>query len=707
MRQLPRSVGPIAVFLFLWLVSGLAQAPEAAAQLPGAGTIPLTSDQVQAGRVVYDAQCASCHGPSLNGGIAPSLTSRIFRARWSGQSASGLRDYLRQQMPPEQPDALTTEQYTNLVALMLSENGHAPGEVALTTDDEAAANLVIQFSGIPVPSAGPLAWDVTLPPWPAPPDPTERLTPVTDEMLRNPAPGDWLTWRRTPDGLGFSPLTGITAANVSELQLAWSHTLNPVPNPSTPLVHDGVLFAASGGGNFDALDAATGELLWTHAPDGSAVGPGVANRNMSLYGDHLYVLLAGGSLGALDTRTGQLAWATELSARPSGGPLVANGTVFQGVGSFPGTRGTIQAFDADGGEPLWSWHAIPTSDQPGGNTWADMRDGDRTGAAIWTTAYMDYDLDLIYFGTGNTYDTAWLAYEPAYPGQRDALYTNSTVALHPDTGEMAWYFQHQAGDPYDLDWAFERIIVPLSVDGQRTKAVVTMGKPGVLDAMDAANGSYLFSMDAGIQNFITEIDPATGAKTIDRALVPVPGAEMVYTVCPNWLGVKNWPPASINPDTQVAFMALNESCMDLHPVSVPIALSSGYMPQTRPVPDSDGRYGRVQAFDLRNRTILWTERQHAPMTTGVLATAGGVVFAGGLDRMFAAYDERTGRKLWSVRLSDVPSSAPITFAVGDRQYVAVVVGFGYFNTTGFMPLVPDIPTPPRPSAAIYVFALPE
>jgi alcohol dehydrogenase (cytochrome c) len=230
----------------------------------------------------------------------------------------------------------------------------------------------------------------------------------------------------------------------------------------------------------------------------------------------------------------------------------------------------------------------------------------------------------------------------------------------------------------------------------------------VLDAVEAVTGKYLFSLDAGVQNFITRIDPVTGAKTIDPKLIPVPGEEKIRTVCPNWIGVKNWLPGAINPNTKVAFIAGNESCMDLEPVSPgdTAALTSGVMPKTRPVPNSDGRYGRMQAFDLQNRKVLWTERQHAPMTSGVLATAGGVVFSGALDQMFSAYDEKTGKKLWGTRLSDVPSSTPIAYTVDDKQYVAVVVGFGSLHSTGFIQLVPDIALPTRPSSSIYVFALP-
>ena len=693
--------GSFSVFVVLILANG----PIVTTQGPGA-SVPLTSSQAQSGRAIYDSNCASCHGPSLSDGLAQSLTGGQFKARWNGQSPAVLRDYIRRQMPPGRGGTLANEEYTNLVALLLKENGYVAGERPLPVDDQALVSMRVQFPGVRGSSGGPLAVDVKLPSWPTTGDPLKHFAAVTDEMLSAPPAADWLAWRRTRDGQGFSPLNEITSANVSGLKLVWSHTLAPGPNLTTPLVHDGVLFAASTGNNIDALDGKTGDLLWTYKPEAAGAA---SNRSMALYSDKLYLLHGRGGVGAIDVRTGKLLWEAKLPAPASGGPLIANGKILQGAGFFPGARGSMQALDANTGAPLWRWLAIPKTGEPGGNTWGDVPDDKRTGASIWTSAYFDRDLNLMFFGTANTYDTAWLALPTKTPGvNKDALYTNSTVALNPDTGKMAWYFQHQGGDPFDLDYAFERMIVPLSSGGISTKAVITMGKAGVLDALDAATGTYLFSIDAGVQNFITRIDPVTGAKTINPQLIPIPGSERISTVCPNWIGVKNWLPGAVNPTTKVAFMALNESCMDLTPVAPgeTAALSSGVMPRTRPVANSDGRYGRVQAFDLQNRKILWTERQHAPMTSGVLATAGDVVFTGGLDQVFSAYDAKSGKKLWSARLSDVPSAAPITYSVDGKQYVAVVVGFGSMQSTGFIQLVPDIATPLRSSSAIYVFALP-
>src|SRR5262249_40109163 len=249
------------------------------------------------------------------------------------------------------------------------ENGCAASELPLPTDDQSVVRMRVQFAGVRGSSGGPLAADAKLPPWPRTPDPAQRLPPVTDEMLKNPPPGDWLTWRRTADGQGFSPLKEITAANVSGLRLAWSHALNPGANLTTPLVHDGVVFAASSGTNIDALNAKTGELLWTYKPE----GPGSAsNRTMALYGDKLYLLHGRGGVGAIDARTGKLLWEAKLPAGASGGPLVINGKIFQGVGFFPGARGSMQALDAKDGTALWRWFAIPKTGELGGNTWGDV-----------------------------------------------------------------------------------------------------------------------------------------------------------------------------------------------------------------------------------------------------------------------------------------------------------------------------------------------
>jgi alcohol dehydrogenase (cytochrome c) len=209
-----------------------------------------------------------------------------------------------------------------------------------------------------------------------------------------------------------------------------------------------------------------------------------------------------------------------------------------------------------------------------------------------------------------------------------------------------------------------------------------------------------------LQNLVTAIDPRTGAKTINPELVPRDG--QVRMVCPHAAGARNWMPGSFNPVTRTVIIPLVEACMDLFPnIGGRGPLSSGYTWGVRPRPDADGKYGRLQAIQLDTRKTMWTTRQRAPQTTGVLATAGGLVFAGSLDRFLRAYDDATGKVLWESRLNDVSSAPPITYSVNGKQYVAIVVGRGGFQASAFAPLVPEIKNPTDRSAMLWVFAVPD
>jgi alcohol dehydrogenase (cytochrome c) len=559
---------------------------------------------------------------------------------------------------------------------------------------------------------GGLARDTVLPPWPAPPNPLSTIRPVTDAMLNNPPEGDWLAWRRTYDDKGFSTLKQITKDNVKNLHVAWSLTLPAGPNEATPLVHDGVIFVHSYNDNVQALDATTGDELWHYSrklPEGVRAS---VKRNMSLYSNKLFVGTSDLHVVALDVKTGSVVWDQPL-ANPAdgwnltGGPLVVKGKVMQGIGGRGKGGAFIAALDSETGREAWRFYSIARPDEPGGNSWNGLPLDQRTGGSVWTAGSYDPDLNLVFFGPAPTYDTGPLRNPVGRPGiTNDALYTNATVAINPDTGKIVWYYQHVPNDQWDFDWAFERQIVTLrGANGQPKKLVVTSGKPGVYDAVEADNGKYVFSLDMGLQNFITSIDPVTGAKTIDPKLIPGTGQPMV--VCPHAGGGRSWLPGSYNSDTKMLYVPAVETCMDLNPTAQGQRgfLSTGVSVNVRPRPDSDGKYGRLQAINLETKKTVWTERQRAPQSTGVLATAGGLVFAGALDRWFTAYDDANGKALWKVRLNDVPNSAPVTYMANGKQYVAVVVGYGGAQVASFPQLTPEIPLPVARSSAIWVFEL--
>jgi PQQ-dependent dehydrogenase (methanol/ethanol family) len=556
-----------------------------------------------------------------------------------------------------------------------------------------------------------LSAGVTLPPSPQKISPLEKLTPVTDAALIKPAPGDWLTWRRTYDDQGFSPLNQINKSNVGDLRVAWAWSLPNGPNEATPLVHDGVLFVHSFGDRVQALDGVTGDLLWQYTRELPKDIQPTVKRHISIYGDKLFVPTSDIHIVALDIKTGKVVWDHQVGDfkdgfRMTGGPLVAKGKVMIGTGGRAAGGNYIVGLDAQTGQEAWRFNVIARPGEPGGGSWNGLPLEKRNGASVWTAGSYDPALNLVYFGPGQTYDTGPMLHPVNQPGiTNDGLYTDSTIALNPDTGKLVWYFQHQPNDQWDLDWSFERHLIQLP--GVNKTVVVTGGKTAVFDALEADTGKYLFSMDMGLQNVVTAIDPKTGAKTINPNTIPGDGEAKM--VCPHAGGAKIWLPSSYNAGTKTLYLPLNESCMDLVPVEPGgrANLSTGVRWTLRPRPGSDGKYGRMEAVNLETRKVAWTERQRAPQTTGVLATAGGVVFAGALDRTLKAYDDTTGKELWKIRLNDVPNSSPITYTANGKQYIAMVIGNGGPQATGFAALVPEIQNPPDRNAAIWVFELPE
>ena len=567
---------------------------------------------------------------------------------------------------------------------------------------------------IPAPSnnVGRLAPNVTLPPPPPVANPLDRLTPVSEAMLANPPEGDWLTWRRTTNAQGFSPLTQINRSNVARLRPAWGWTLAAGPNEGTPLVHDGVMFIQSYGDKVQALNAVTGNLLWQYSrrlPKGMAPG---FKKALAMSGRRLFVLTTDSHIVALNAASGDMLWDSPVARGPdvrtTGGSLVAKGKVIVGtVGRAPGGN-FIVALDAETGKEAWRFATIVRPGEVGGDSWNGLPVEARNGGSIWVPGSYEPSLNLVFFGPAPTYDTAPLRDLTAgSTGTNDALFTNTTIALNPDTGKLVWYFQHLTNDQWDLDWAFERQVLRLPLRGGEKLVVVTSGKPAIFDVIEAETGKYAFSMDLGIQNFVLRIDPETGAKTTDSRLVPGDGETKF--ICPHAAGGKNWHPSSVNPTTKVLFVSLVDACMNLMPVEPGERglLSTGVRLTLVPPRDSDGKYGRLQAINLETRESVWIDRQRAPRTTGTLATAGGLVFAGSMDRVFATYDDATGEKLWSTKLNDVPSSNAISYSVNGKQYVAVVVGNGGLQAMAFASLVPEISNPPDRSSAVWVFELPE
>ena len=537
-------------------------------------------------------------------------------------------------------------------------------------------------------------------------------SPVTDEVLQNPPDSDWLTWRRTYNNLGFSNLDQINRETVSNLQLAWHQPVTPGNNMPTPLVHDGIMFLYSAGDVVLALDATNGEMLWRYSHNGNAVTS--HKFGIALHENKVLVPTSDLHMVALNAQSGEVIWDHAIEIGDNTGyqlrsaPTVAGGQVIQGMAaSFVPGGGFIIAIDLETGRETWRFNTLARPGEPGGNTWNDIPLEERQGGSVWNTGAYDSQLDLLFYGVSPTYNTGPLLYPLGVEGvSNDALYTNATLALRPDTGELVWYYQHVANDQFDLDWIFERSIVELEIDGEMKKVIVTAGKPGLFDALDAATGQYLFSVDPGLQNLFSAINPVTGEKIANPNVFP--DAEEIRTVCPFYQGGRNWHASSVNNETGILFVPMFEVCMDTLLDGTGTLLSSGLGTETVPVPGTDGNYGRLQAIDLKNRKLAWQYRQEVVPASASLATAGDLVFLGYLDHGFKAFDQQTGDVLWETQLDAIPAAFPITYSVNGKQYIAMVAGqlnlhtgiwLGLMNKfTGFVPENPG-------AAALWVFAL--
>lgn len=531
-----------------------------------------------------------------------------------------------------------------------------------------------------------------------PQTPEERLAsmgPVSSDMLEDPAPGDWLLWGRTYNGQNFSPLDVINRTNVQGLAPVWKTPLAAGLSMPSPLVHDGVMFLHTAPDTVLALDATTGQELWRHAHEleiGSTMKMG-----LGLGGGRVFAPTSDLHVIALDAHTGEKAWDHTIELSPPAtnravfnlrsAPLVVGDKVIQGVTASAGPGGGfIVALDIETGEEVWRFHTIARPDAPGGNTWNDLPLERRTGGSVWDQGTYDPELNLVFYGAGPTYDTAPLRNPSEKPGvTNDALYTNATMALDADTGELRWHYQHVRNDQWDLDWAFERTIAMVNVDGRERKVVMNVGKMGVLDALDPATGAYLFSIDAETQNVITAIDPVTGEKTIDPNAMPDPSRSTV--ICPSPSGARAWPPTSYSPETGMLYLPLTEWCVRMGNEGSPLLSSPGARLSDADHPDAvaDKKMGRLQAMDVSGKKLAWRHDLESPISTSALATAGGVVFMGDLDPSLKAFDAGNGDLLWSAPLDANPNSILATYSVGDTQYVAVVTGLGNFHIGAMAP----------------------
>jgi len=547
--------------------------------------------------------------------------------------------------------------------------------------------------------------------------------PVTQERLLDPESSDWLSLRRTLDGHGHSPLDEINKQNVTQLETVWNQSTGPYQQyaefaalPARPahqapaLVNDGVMFMVTPDLQIIALDAVTGEEYWRYVYEFPAdiipVHP--TNKGVALWEDKIYMNTQDAHTIAVDAKTGELVWKTKLEDYRNGyyntaAPLVVDGVVVVGTsgGEF-GIRGFLQGLDAESGITKWKTYTIPHPDAPGGDTWPG--DTWKTGGgSTWITGNYDKENDLVVWGVGNA--APWIG--DMRPG--DNLYTTSSVAVSPQTGEIKSHFQYHHNGNWDWDEVFPPTL--MNLDGQ--DLAVRFARNGYIYKMDRSEGDFKFIEGKPYvhNDAFLGLDPETGRPEYDPDKVPGTGKYAAY--CPSAWGGRDWLADSYNAKTGILYIPVNENmCGEAEGAVVdyePGVLYLGSGLSMKLTPEAEDHIGAIQAWDIRTLEKKWQVNFKSHMWGATMSTDGGLVFAGGTsDGMFRAFDADSGEILWEKQLDGGINTPPTTFTVDGKQYVAVTTGWGVDadRVQFFIDLNRGTKTEIPQGGSIWVFALP-
>ena len=542
---------------------------------------------------------------------------------------------------------------------------------------------------------------------PASPEPATPTTALVDAgriINADAEPGNWLSNGRTYSEQRYSPLDQIDEASVGDLGLAWYLDLDTSRGQqASPLIVDGVMYSTSAWSKVQAIDAATGELLWQYDPE---VPPewdvksccGVQNRGAAVWQGRVYAGTLDGRLIAIDAASGELVWetrTTDASYRYSitGAPRIVKDKVIIGNGGAEyGVRGYVTAYDTETGEQVWRFYTVPGDPANGfenntmamaAETWSGTWWSQGGGGTAWDSFAYDPELDLFYIGVGN--GSPWPRVLRS-PGGGDNLFLCSIVAVRPDTGEYVWHYQTVPGDTWDYTAVQHMILADIEIGGSLRKVIMQAPKNGFFYVLDRETGEFLSAENYMPVNWATHIDPETG-RPVETEFARYDETGKAVKIIPGPGGAHNWQPMSYSPDTGLVYIPAKQEPMvyfldegfsyrsfgvnlgvnnwDINPKDYP--LNVDYLPENQ---------GRLLAWDPVAQREVWRAPQPGSHNGGLLSTAGNLLFQGNADSEFVAYRATDGERLWTADVQSGITAPPVTYTIAGQQYVAVIAGWG-------------------------------
>ena len=501
----------------------------------------------------------------------------------------------------------------------------------------------------------------------------ERIVDAASE------PGSLLTYSGSYEAQRYSTLDQIHRDNVDQLQVAWVYQARSTQKfEVSPLVVDGVMYITEAPSDATALDLRTGRPLWSYRrslPQGIVTCCGQVNRGVALLDDQVFLGTVDAHLVALDARTGRVRWDVEVAEHTEGyaitlAPLALNDKIIVGIsGGEYGIRGFLDAYDPKTGERLWRFWTVPGPGEPGHDTWSGDS-WERGGAPTWVTGAYDPELNLLYWGTGNP--------GPDFIGEvreGDNLYSESLIALDPDTGELKWYFQFLPHDLHDYDSTQIPVLLDAEFEGEPRKLLLFPNRNGFYYVLDRVTGEFLVGKQFARQTWAFGLDE-NGRPIENPASVPSREGALVY---PDDDGAANWYSPTYSPQTNLIYQNVREKGATYYLADATYEPGKIYMGASRRTVTGEDPKGFLRALNPLTGDLVWEIEVHSPPWAGLMSTAGGLVFSGTMEGDFFAADAQTGDVLWRFQTGGPIYANPISYLSEGRQFITIAAGSALFN----------------------------